>query len=324
MLTIYDHSPEGLIAQEGTPQLTEQSVWIDLLSPSQAEEKEIEQALAIEVPTHEEQKEIEASSRLFKENGSHFMTATLLFKGDNPQPVTTPVTFILTGNRLVTLRYADPRAFQLCVLRSKRAEEDAQSGLSVLTTLLEAIVDRTADAIEQIQADVDSLSHSIFEVSGGKAAVKQKRLDELLRSVGRQGDVASKARESIYSLGRLITFFSLAANERRAGKLLKERVKTIARDIASLTDHVGFLLNKTVFLLDAVLGMITIEQNNISKIFSIAAVVFLPPTLLASIYGMNFQHMPEVDSQYGYPIVLGLMVLFAVLPYMYWKRKGWL
>ncbi|MGB6969726.1 MAG: CorA family divalent cation transporter, partial [Methyloceanibacter sp.] len=131
-------------------------------------------------------------------------------------------------------------------------------------------------------------------------------------------------RESTHSLGRLLTFLTYATNERKEDKLLKARIRTAARDVASLADHVSFLSNKIVFLLDATLGMINIEQNNIIKIFSVAAVVFLPPTLVASVYGMNFEYMPELHWLLGYPFAMLLMILFAVLPYLYFKRKGWL
>jgi magnesium transporter len=136
--------------------------------------------------------------------------------------------------------------------------------------------------------------------------------------------VTSKARESTHSLGRLLTFLAHAAQERKEGKPLQSRIRTASRDINSLADHVTFLSGKIVFLLDATLGMVSIQQNDIIKIFSVAAVVFLPPTLIASIYGMNFQHMPELNWWVGYPLALGFMVLAAVLPYLYFKRKGWL
>ncbi len=180
-----------------------------------------------------------------------------------------------------------------------------------------------ADFIERIQGDVEQLSHSIFEMKGG-TATRQRRFDVLLKSIGREAEFTSRARESTHSLGRLLTFLTQVANERKDDKLLKARVRTAARDVASLTDHVSFLSNKIVFLLDATLGMINIEQNNIIKIFSIAAVVLLPPTLVASIYGMNFDYMPELKWLLGYPYALVLMVISAALPYLYFKRKGWL
>ena len=170
---------------------------------------------------------------------------------------------------------------------------------------------------------MDQLSHSIFEMRGGTAS-RQRRFDVLLRAIGREGEITSLARESSYSLGRLLTFLTHAGNERKEDKLLQARIRTAARDVNSLTDHATFLSGKIIFLLDATLGMINIQQNDIIKIFSVAAVVFLPPTLLASIYGMNFHHMPELNWMLGYPIALILMVLAAVLPYIYFKRKGWL
>jgi magnesium transporter len=167
------------------------------------------------------------------------------------------------------------------------------------------------------------LSHSIFEIKG-RAASKQRRFDVLLRAIGREGEITSKARESAHSLGRLLTFFIHAANERKEVKPLQARIRTAARDVTSLTDYATFLSGKIVFLLDATLGMINIQQNDIIKIFSVAAVVFLPPTLIASIYGMNFHHMPELEWWYAYPLALALMVVAAIVPYLYFKRRGWL
>ncbi len=323
MLTIYEARADGLAPQTGQPRITEQAIWIDLLNPTQEEEKKIERALKLDVPTREEQQEIEVSSRLYQENGAHFMTATVLFQGDNPAPTTTTVTFILAGQRLVTVRYADLRAFNLFAARCKRSEPNLTNGTAVLTGLIETVVDRLADLIERIQSEVDQLSHSIFEMRGGTAS-RQRRFDVLLRAIGREGEITSLARESSYSLGRLLTFLTHAGNERKEDKLLKARIRTAARDVQSLTDHVSFQSGKIVFLLDATLGMINIQQNDIIKIFSVAAVVFLPPTLVASIYGMNFRNMPELSWIFGYPFAILLMVLCAVLPYFYFKRKGWL
>jgi magnesium transporter len=323
VLTVYEIRSGELKPQVGRPKITEEAVWIDLLNPTQAEETKVERALKIDVPTREEQQEIEVSSRLYQEDGAYFMTATLMYQPEQGEPRTTPVTFILAGQRLVTVRYAEPRAFSIYVARCNRSETDLKNGAAVLIGLIETIVDRLADFIERIQAEVEGLSHSIFEIKGG-VATRQRRFDVLLRAIGREGEITSKARESAHSLGRLLTFFVHAANERNLGKPLQARIRTAARDVTSLTDHVTYLSSKIIFLLDATLGMINIQQNDIIKIFSVAAVVFLPPTLLASIYGMNFRHMPELDWLFGYPLALILMVLAAVLPYIYFKRKGWL
>jgi len=323
MLTTYENQSGVLEPHKNPRRITEQAVWIDLLNPKEAEVTKVERALKLDVPTREEQREIEASSRLYQENGAHFMTATVLYQADMTEPVATPITFILAGNRLITLRYAEPRAFAIFAARCARPDSNLTSGMTVLIGLIEAIVDRLADFIERIQGEVDKLSHSIFEMKGG-AATRQQRFDVSLKSIGREGEITSRARDSAHSLGRLLTFLAHAANERKEDKLVKARIRTAARDVASLTDQLSFLSNKIVFLLDATLGMINIAQNNIIKIFSIAAVVFLPPTLVASAYGMNFEFMPELKWGFGYPLAILLMVVSAVVPYVIFKWKGWL
>ena len=145
--------------------------------------------------------------------------------------------------------------------------------------------------------------------------------------VGEEGDFNSRMRESLVSIGRMVAFMQVVLDQGRENKEMREnraRVKIVQRDIVSLADHASFLSGKIGFLLDAVLGMITIQQNGIIKIFSVAAVVFLPPTLVASIYGMNFKFMPELDWLYGYPMAIGLMLMSAILPFLYFKQKGWL
>ncbi|MGV1015032.1 MAG: magnesium transporter CorA family protein [Methyloceanibacter sp.] len=323
MLTIYEFRAGALKPQTGKPKITEEAVWLDLLNPTQEEEREVETALKLGVPTLEEQREIEVSSRLYQENGAQFMTATLILHSEQAEIKTTPVTFILAGRRLVTVRYAEPRAFAIFAERCNRSEPDPSNGAAILTGLLETIIDRLADFIERVQTEVDTLSHTVFKVEGG-SGTRLRRYDVVLRSIGREGEIASKSAESAHSLSRLLTFFAHAAKEREESKALQSRIRTAARDVHSLTDHVTFLSGKIIFLLDATLGMINIQQADIIKIFSVVAVVFLPPTLIASIYGMNFRNMPELDWWLGYPVAIGLMVLCAVLPYLYFKRRGWL
>ena len=323
MLTIYETRSGALVSQKSQQRVTEKVVWIDLFNPTPEEEKKIEQQLNLDVPTQKEQQKIELSRRLFEENGAHFMTATVLLHTDLPEPTKTAVTFILAGQRLITVRYAEPRSFSIFLARSQRSEANLVNGGSVLIGLIETIVDRLADFIERVQADVETLSHSIFGMSGNPAS-RQRRFDELLRSIGREGEITSLARESAYSLGRLLTFLMHAANERKEDKLLTARIQTAARDVQSLNEQISFLSGKIVFLLDATLGLVNIQQNDIIKIVSVAAVVFLPPTLVASVYGMNFEYMPELKWLIGYPYALVLMVLSALLPYLYFRRRGWM
>ena len=205
------------------------------------------------------------------------------------------------------------------------------TGWGIFISLVEAVVDRAADHLERVGVIVEDTSRGTFNVarspSGKRLRKKPLNLSDLLEKIGEEGDFNSKMRESLVSIGRMVTFMQAIIDQNRPTKDMKDnraRVKVLQRDIQSLTDHSTFLSGKIGFLLDAVLGMSTIEQNGIIKIFSVAAVVFLPPTLVASIYGMNFKFMAELEWGYGYPMALVLMVLSAFLPWLYFKRKGWL
>ncbi|MCC9620232.1 magnesium/cobalt transporter CorA [Thalassospira sp. MA62] len=294
-------------------------VWVDLSSPTADEVAEIEKRFGIEVPTREEMQEIELSSRLYEEDGALFMTISVLSRATSDDPQTTAITFILVKKTLITLRYADPIPFKTFVRRVGRNASLASSAEVALLGLLEQIVDRLADVMEQAAADIENLSNQVFtnpEVTG----IEQDHR-EILRQIGRAGNLSGKAKDSLLNLHRLGLFLS---TQSRLKKDPKGRLKVLARDINSITEHANFIANKVTFLLDATLGMISLEQNNIIKIFSVAAAAFLPPTLIASIYGMNFDVMPELDWTFGYPLAIGLMILSAVLPLLYFKRKGWL
>lgn len=296
-------------------------IWVDMLHPTADEEAAVEAWLKIEIPTREEMEEIEISSRLYVENGAYVMTATLPAQADNDRPEMLPVTFVLAGRRLVTIRYHEPRVFQTFPMRAEKADTGCTNGESILVSLLEAIVDRLADVLERASRDVVDISHDIFEATEKKASKRDRDFKAILRRIGSKEDLVSKVQDSLLTLQRLSGFF---ANVVGQDKPVRARVKTIARDVASLTDHASFQTQKINFLLDATLGMINIEQNGIIKIFSVAAVVFLPPTLVASIYGMNFEAMPELKLVFGYPLALGVMVVSAVLPFWFFRRKGWL
>ena len=308
--------------QQGTG-VPEGLAWVDLLGPTVAEEHLVATILGIDLPTHEEMQEIEVSSRLYQQEGKLFMTAWVLTRSETDNPQSTAVTFILADDHLVTVRYADPRSFAAFITRVGQAGAAVRHGETVLVGLLDAIVDRTADVLERTGAEVEAVSHTVFEHSDPRST-KSRDFQEVLRRIGRIGGLASKARESLVSIGRLTAFLSQSMDGSRSPKELRARLKTVSRDVHALTDHASFLNNKINFLLDATLGMINIEQNAIIKIFSVAAVVFLPPTLIASIYGMNFAHLPELEWLVGYPFSLLLMVASALLPYLYFKRRGWL
>jgi magnesium transporter len=251
------------------------------------------------------------------------MTAMLPAQADGDDPQIAPVTFVLTGEYLVTVRYHEPRAFHTFPIRAQKVPMGCESADGVFVALLEAIVDRVADILERAGRDIDRLSRDVFRNTGGRPT-RSQNFQEVLESIGRNGDLISNIRDSLVTLERLNGFLSHRNLVQKSAKELRERVKTLSRDVRSLADHAGFLSQKITLLLDATLGMINIEQNAIIKIFSVAAVVFLPPTLIASIYGMNFEYMPELNWPFGYPFAIGLMVLSAILPYVYFKRRGWL
>jgi magnesium transporter len=195
-----------------------------------------------------------------------------------------------------------------------------------MLSLIEALGDRLADALERTATEIDSISREVFRrrrIAG--EAVKARDLEGLLERIGASGDLLTKVRESLVSINRVLTYHTtVEQNDRKAGKEAKVRAKTLYRDVVALTDQTAFLSNKVNFLLDATLGLINLQQNQIIKIFSVAAVVSLPPTLVASIYGMNFEYMPELKWLGGYPFAITLMILSAILPYWYFKRRGWL
>ena len=299
-------------------------VWIDLLGPTKDEEDAVERLIGIGIPTREEMEEIEISSRLYVEDGAFVMTATLPAHADGDRPEMLPVTFVLSGTRLVTVRYHEPRAFQTFPLRAEKADMGCTSGETILVSLLEAIVDRLADVIERASREVIDISQDIFDSKEKKASKRDRDFQAILHRIGSKEDLVSKIQDSLLTLQRLSGFLANVVGKDMAGKDVRARVKTLSRDVISLSDHASFQTQKITFLLDATLGMINIQQNAIIKIVSVAAVVFLPPTLVASVYGMNFDIMPELKWFFGYPFALGLMVVSAVLPFWFFRRKGWL
>ena len=299
------------------------AVWFDLVSPTQGEDKIIERRLGIAIPTREEMQEIEVSSRLYVENGARYMTATLMCQSDTDTPKTTPVTFILAGGKLVTMRYDEPRPFTIIAHKLARACSTTVSGETVLMDLLDAVIDRAADILEKNAAEVDVVSHQIFEPTARRAN-RSRTYNHIMHSIGRKGDLTSKVRESLVSVGRLVLFVANEADGMKWPKEMRAQLKVMQRDVHSISDYATYLDNKIIFLLDAMIGMVTIEQNNIIKIFSVAAVGLMPPTLIASIYGMNFKKMPELEWTFGYPLAILLMVVAAILPYLYFKWRKWL
>ncbi|KGD85905.1 magnesium/cobalt transporter CorA [Rhizobium sp. YS-1r] len=320
---------DGALAVSALPaEVPPTVVWYDLINPTPEEERTVGETLGIAVPSIDEMEDIELSARLYQEDGAEFMTMTVLTRPDAGTPRKVPVTFIVKGQVLVTVRHAEPRPFDAFLARARKpngAGLHSASGELIMTGLVEAIIDRMADTLERLGTEIDQISQSIFSAKAAKADKKTRDLQELIREVGQKGEFITVVRESLVSVSRVVAYYAaLDGVDRKLSKELRQRLKLLQRDATSLGDHSAFLSGKINFLLDATLGLINLEQNQIIKIFSVAAVVFLPPTLVASVYGMNFAYQPELQWHYGYPAAIGLMIVSMIMPYVYFKRKGWL
>jgi magnesium transporter len=366
MLVIYIAEDTGITSIEITQKnknLLAQALWIDLLCPSQEEEDIIEEYFKLEIPTKIEMEEIEPSSRLYTENNAFYMTASMIAHSDLPEPIVEPVTFILTENKLFTVRYIEPHSFKVFISQIKRASLGKYDAENLLVILLEITTDRLADILEKVSHKFDEISHLIFHKNGNNSGSNVINYKQLLQTIGSNCVLGTKTRDSLISFIRLVSFLEqksktknniprglprtqsnegllgergavLSPNRARRSTAhakydqlnpeILSRLAVVSKDLSALSDYSVYISAEVNFLLDATLGMINIEQNNIIKIFSVAAVIFLPPTLIASLYGMNFEHMPELRWNLGYPLSLLLMVLSAWLPYRFFKRKKWL
>jgi magnesium transporter len=327
MIWVHDKLGRGTVAadQADAVQKLRDGTWIDVVEPTDEEMRLLTRALAFTLPTRGEAQEIESSSRLYQEDNTIFMTATIMVRTESDTPDTTPVTFAFQPQRLVTLRFAEPMPFRTFPPKFDRSCGPTHSAQRVFVGLIDEIIDRIADILEATGSRLNRVSSRLF----GKAAAEPDYTDidysHLLIQIGRIGELAANARESLVTMSRLHTYFIESARAASLPEGLDEHWRTIGQDITSLTDHATFLSSKVNFFLDATLGRINIEQNSIIKIFSVASVVFLPPTLIASVYGMNFgDGMPELKWRYGYLFAIGLMILSAVVPYWIFKKRKWL
>lgn len=296
--------------------LPDDTVWVDLVSPSREEELVLEKALGLDLPTAQEMAQIEPSSRLYQENGATFMTASLLARGDQDHPGLTPATFVLDQGRLITLRYETLKPFSIFAQRAAQTGADANAGGEALLGLLDAVVERLAEVLERGSEKVQASSNAIFDRPHGGA------FEPLLTGLARAQSIASLARTSLVSLGRLASFAALS-KEIAAQPACQAHLVSIQHDIQSLIEHSGYQASHIAFLLDAALGLINIEQNSTMKVFAAVTVLLMPPTLVGAIYGMNFEHMPELKWAEGYPFALALMVVSGLVPFLWFRKKRW-
>ncbi len=314
---------------DGSDALPAGTTWIDLHDPTAAEEARVERALGLDIPTRAEMAEIADSARLYEEGEALFMTATVVAGAGEGRPVSASVTFVLTRQVLVTIRYADPLPFRAFEAQCARHPELGDGSGRLFLALVGSVVDRVARLLEASEEDLDRLSDVIFSDDPGAGGtgkgrrVKRTDLHAVVRQLGRANMLAARLRDSLQSVSRMLTFYRTAAGE-RLDDAQRTMLKALDRDIRSLAEHESKLAHEVGFLLEATLGLIDIEQNRIIRVFTIAAVIALPPTLIGTIYGMNFEHMPELRWRFGYPLALLVMAASAVLPYLWFRRRGWL
>ncbi|MEO6360981.1 MAG: magnesium transporter CorA family protein [Sphingomicrobium sp.] len=325
MLRAYGPDCDGSSIDGGQGTIPSTATWIDLEEPTKDEERLVEKLIGINIPTHDEMVEIEPSSRLYERNGALHMTLSAIRGLAEGAPTTTPIGFVLTSDRLVTVRYATPKPITSFIDHVHREPDLARDAPTVLARLLDAIIDRLADELEVLGDEIERISNHIFQKDVDERRIPAARLTALLNRIGRAQTLLAKIRYSAVSTGRLLSFLRASAQMNEPNNAATRRhTESLATDATSLVEHSSFLADNLTFLLDASLGLISVEQNAAMKLFSWAALVFLPPTLVAGIYGMNFAHMPELSWLAGYPWALGLMLASAVLPLWVLKRRGWI
>lgn len=301
----------------------EDAFWIDLLDPTTAECEAVERAIGVTAPTRAELSEIETSSRLRAQGLRLTLSTPMITRADSAEPELTPLGFVLSPEVLVTVRFAPLRMVESTAVETACTTHPSSTG--VFTALLEAMVDRAADLIEGAGGEIDMLSRETFrntDANSQKIARANRSLKATLGNVGRLGDRLGKIRASLLGVARIAAFASETAKE-WIGPELQSRLAAVRTDLLSLADYETHLEGKNQFLLDAVLGFINTEQNDLFKILTIVSVVGVPPTLVASVYGMNFAYIPELHWKFGYAYAWALIVAVTVVPMLWFKWKRW-
>ncbi|HDX1108879.1 magnesium/cobalt transporter CorA [Pasteurella multocida] len=291
------------------------AIWLDLIEPSSEEREILQEGLGQSLATFLELEDIEASARFFEDEDGLHLHSFFYCEDEEDYADLASVAFTVRDGRLFTLRDRELPAFRLYRMRSRSQRLIECNAYEVLLDLFETKIEQLADVIETVYSDLEKLSRVILDGTQGEA------FDQALSTLTEQEDTSSKVRLCLMDTQRALSF--LVRKTRLPANQL-EQAREILRDIESLQPHNESLFQRVNFLMQAAMGFISIEQNRIIKIFSVVSVIFLPPTLVASNYGMNFDIMPELGFKFGYPIALGLMALAAFVPYWYFKRKGWL
>lgn len=319
MLRAYRPGPDGLI-QLSPGEDPGAAMWVDLFCP-QPEQIAAITALGVEVPSLADMEEIEISNRLYRAGGLDYLTIVLQGRSVEGETRAGPVTFIIGPARLITVRYHRPRPFDTFPDRAERSSAGHESPDRLFLGLIEDIIARQADLLENVGRVLDETAARVFS---GQERGDDADLQALLERVGQQSEINSRVRLAILSLSRALSFYGATLDERPEGKALRGLVKMHMRDLQSLEVHADFLSGRVGLVVDSTMGMINLRQNVTMRILSVITALFLPPTLIASFYGMNFRFMPELDQPWGYPMAIGAMLGSAGLTWLVLKIKGWL
>jgi len=316
MLTYHPTAPGP-----ASPATRSATVWIDLFEPTAEELAKVEADFGVRVPSREQLDEIESSSRLRSEDRRLYLSMPVGTPHEQVEAMPTPVGFVLSPDLLVTIRYRELRSFQKA--RDAITRNGPSNSTAIFATLLEAMIDVEADVLEKIARDLGDISRRVFQRGEARRGPRLNRqLRRVLTIVGDAGEHLSQIRESLMGLQRLIVFAAEAGQQWLAQEI-HARLKTAGQDLSSLADFEAHLSGKTQFLLDATLGFINTEQNDIFKVLTIVSVVGIPPTLIASMYGMNFHNMPELSWPWGYQYGLAVIAASTLLPILWFKWRGW-
>ena len=299
----------------------EQAIWVDLYKPQPEQVAKIT-ALGVDVPTLADMEEIEISNRLYHEPSGDYITVVLPGHTETRQHIAGPVCFILTPLRLITVRHHAPRPFETFPERSDKGSAGCDTPEKLFLSLLDEIVGRLADLLEGAGRGLEEVYRTVLDQDGQGQA--PSTLQSAMQRIGRESEVIAWVRLSLLTLERAIGFHTLSLTDKKMDPALKALAKGLQRDISSLEVHCDYLATRVAQATDATLGMINLLQNVTVRIVSVVAVLFLPPTLIASIYGMNFHVMPELDWIFGYPMALGMMVASAAACFLYFKFRKWL
>jgi magnesium transporter len=327
MLNIFTLA-NGRLFQEEIESLEElskfQPIWVDLESPTHEEKRWVAQYFGLSIPEDAMDEDIEESARFYEEDNGDLHIRSDFLLTDDEVSHTVRVAFILNQHNdqlksrgvLFSIHEEDVPVFRLLRMRARRMPGLIEDAKDVLLKLFDADAEYSADTLEGIH---DALEETSKQVLAGN--VTDEIASVVLGNIARQEDMNGRIRRNVMDTRRAVSFMM---RSKMLGVDQYEEARQILRDIDSLDSHTAFLFDKINFLMDATVGFININQNKIIKIFSVASVALLPPTLIASIYGMNFKHMPELDSTWGYPLAIGLMLASALVPMWYFRKRGWL